>query len=190
MADRMPRRDFLVGGSLLAAGTLGTAAAAAAAGPSPMPLQQVPSPEDRLRDLGLELPEAATPVANYVTRVQVGDLLFISGHGPRNQVGKVGGGVTLEEGYAAARDAGIRVIATVRDELGTLDRVARVVQILGMVNCAPDFYQQPQVINGFSDLLVEVFGEELGRGARAAVGMVSLPRNISVEVQSTFQVRT
>ena len=187
MADRMPRRDFLVGGSLLAAGTLTTAAAS---GSSAGPPQQVPSPEDRLRELGLELPEAALPVANYVTRVQVGELLFISGHGPRRHSGKVGSDLTLEEGYAAARDAGLRVLATVRDELGTLDRVVRVVQILGMVNCTPDFFRQPEVINGFSDLLVEVFGEELGRGARAAVGMVSLPRNQAVEVQTTFQVRS
>ncbi len=189
MSDRIPRRDFLAGGSVFAAGAL-TAAATTDLGASPQGPQQVPTPEERLRELGIELPEPATPVANYVTRVQVGDLLFISGHTSSAPRGKVGGELTLEEGYDAARDAGLRVLATVRDELGTLDRVARVVQIIGMVNCTPDFIQQPQVVNGFSDLLVEVFGEDLGRGARAAVGMVSLPRGVPVEVMTTFQVRT
>jgi enamine deaminase RidA (YjgF/YER057c/UK114 family) len=150
--------------------------------------QQVPSPEERLRELGIELPEPAVPVANYVTRVQVGDFLFTSGHGSDHQ-GKVGEDMTLEEGYEAARATGLRVLATTRDALGSLDRVVRVVQIIGMVNCTPDFTQQPQVINGFSDLLVEVFGEETGRGARAAVGMVSLPSGIPVEIMTTFQVR-
>lgn len=186
MSDSMPRRDFLVGGSVFAAGALTAAGATQAAAASGT--QQVPSPEARLSELGIELPEPATPVANYVTRVQVGELLFISGHTPTGHEGKVGRDLTLEEGYEAARNAGLRVLATVRDELGTLDRVARVVQIIGMVNCTPDFTQQPQVVNGFSDLLVEVFGEELGRGARAAVGMVSLPRGVPVEVVTTFQI--
>lgn len=189
MSDRMPRRDFLAGGSLFAAGAI-TAAASTDVSASPAMPQQVPSPEERLRELGIELPEPAVPVANYVTRVRVGDLLFISGHTPIVQRGKVGGELTLEEGYDAARDAGLRVLATVRDELGTLDAVARVVQIIGMVNCTPDFVQQPQVVNGFSDLLVEIFGEDLGRGARAAVGMVSLPRGVPVEVVTTFEVRS
>jgi enamine deaminase RidA (YjgF/YER057c/UK114 family) len=126
--------------------------------------------------------------------VKVGSLLFVSGHGPaagpdgKSYAGKVGRDLTLEEGRAAARLVGLNVLASVRSTLGSLDRVARVVKVLGMVNATEDFTQQPQVVNGFSDLMVEIFGEERGKGARSAVGMGSLPNNIPVEVEAIFEV--
>ncbi len=151
-------------------------------------------PEARLRELGIELPPVATPVATYVPAVRVGDMLYVSGHGPRRPdgspwTGVVGRDIDIEEGRAAARAVGIRVLGTVRHELGSLDRVVRVVKVLGMVNCAPDFTRQPQVVNGFSDLMVEVFGKEAGTAARSAVGVGSLPGGIPIEVEAIFQVR-
>jgi enamine deaminase RidA (YjgF/YER057c/UK114 family) len=184
MSGSIPRRDVLVGGGLLLGSTLAPTAAGAARAPSTSGV------EARLAELGIELPPPPRPMATYTTRVLVGDLLFVSGHGPATRItGKLGGDLDVEAGQAAARSTGLAMLATVRDALGTLDRVVRVVQIVGMVNCTPDFVEQPQVINGFSDLLVEVFGDELGRGARAAVGMVSLPAGIPVEIQALFQVR-
>ena len=103
--------------------------------------------------------------------------------------GKIGADMTVEQGYAAARVAGLNLLSTVRDTLGSLDEVVRLVKVLGMVNCTPDFGQQPQVINGFSELLVEVFGEERGKGGRSAVGMASLPANMPVELEAIFEVR-
>lgn len=152
------------------------------------------SAESRLKELGIALPAPPSPIATYVPAVKVGDLLFASGHGPaaapdgKTYAGKVGRDLTLEEGRAAARLVGLNVLASVRRTLGSLDRVVRVVKVLGMVNATEDFTQQPQVVNGFSDLLVEVFGEERGKGARSAVGMGSLPNNIPVEVEAVFEV--
>lgn len=146
--------------------------------------------EQTLKDLGIELPQPVQPVANYVRWVRTGDLLFISGTGPGNetQSGKLGSTMSVDEGYAAAREVGLQILATARAALGDLDRVTRVVKILGMVNCTPDFGDQPQVINGCSDLLVEVFGDA-GRHSRSAVGFVSLPNQIPVEIECTMEVR-
>jgi enamine deaminase RidA (YjgF/YER057c/UK114 family) len=151
------------------------------------------SAEERIKELGIELPAVSPPVANYVPAKRVGSLLFVAGHGPARDkqgnrpTGKVGRDLTIEEGYQAARSAGLAILATLRAELGSLDRVRQVVKALGMVNCAPAFDQTPQVINGFSDLFVEVFGEA-GRHARAAVGMAELPSSIPVEIEIVVEV--
>lgn len=152
--------------------------------------------EDRLKELGLDLPPAPRPVANYVGAVQTGNLVFVSGHGPRGfgtekHLGKVGREVTVDEGYAAAREVMLHCLSSLKGVIGDLDRVQRVVKLLGMVNCTEDFYQQPQVINGASDLLVALFGER-GRHARSAVGMQSLPGSaagsICVEIEMIVEV--
>ncbi len=148
--------------------------------------------EERLAQLGIVLPAVPAPMANYVPSVQVNDLLYLSGQGPRIGPrefahGKVGAGVTTEEAYQHARLVGIQLLAAAKDALGDLSRVKRVVKLLGMVNAAADFKQHPQVINGCSDLFVEVFGD-LGRHARSAVGMGSLPNDITVEIEAIFQV--
>jgi enamine deaminase RidA (YjgF/YER057c/UK114 family) len=145
--------------------------------------------EKRLEELGLVLPEPARPIATYVRYVQTGNLLFISGTGPSASAptGKVGRDLTVEQGYDVAHEVGLSIIATAKDALGDLDRVNRVVKVLGMVNGMPDFADQPKVINGCSDLLVEVFGEK-GRHTRSAVGMGSLPGNIAVEIECTLEV--
>ncbi len=135
--------------------------------------------EARIRELGITLPEPNTPVGNYVPGVQVGDLLFLSGHGPvrggqATARGKVGRDLSVEEAYKVAREVGLNLLGSARSLLGSLDRVKRVVKVLGMVNSAEGFGDQPKVINGFSDLMVEVFGES-GRHARSAVGMAGLP---------------
>lgn len=150
--------------------------------------------EDRLKELGITLPEPTQPIANYVPAKRCGNLLFVSGHGPardqngKRPTGKVGRDLTLDEGYEAARLVGLNVLATLRAQLGSLDRVKQVVKVLGMVNCAPGFNQTPRVINGFSDLIVQVFGEEAGRHARSAVGMAELPNDIPVEVEMIVEV--
>jgi enamine deaminase RidA (YjgF/YER057c/UK114 family) len=146
--------------------------------------------EKNLKDLNITLPEPVQPVASYVRWAQTGNLLFISGTGPgdETQRGKLGSTMSVEEGYAAAREVGLQILATARAALGDLDRVTRVVKVLGMVNCTPDFGDQPKVINGCSDLLIEVFGEA-GRHTRSAVGFVSLPNQIPVEIECTMEVR-
>lgn len=143
----------------------------------------------RLQELGIVLPEPVRPVATYVRYVQTGNLLFISGTGPGPEIraGKLGADMTVEEGYAAARSVGLSMLATAQDALGDLDRVKRLVKLLGMVNSAPDFTDQPQVINGCSDLFVEVFGDS-GYGSRSAVGFVSLPSGIPVEIECTLEI--
>ncbi|HYO29438.1 MAG TPA: RidA family protein [Thermomicrobiales bacterium] len=145
--------------------------------------------EQRLKELGIDLPEPVQPVATYVRWVQTGNLLFISGTGPSNSApaGKVDADVSVEDAYVAAREVGLQIIATAKAALGDLDRVSRVVKILGMVNSSPDFDRQPQVINGCSDLMVEVFGEA-GRHTRSAVGMGALPGRIAVEIECTMEV--
>ncbi|MGE0627200.1 MAG: RidA family protein [Hyphomicrobiaceae bacterium] len=150
------------------------------------------SAEQRVVELGLDLPQAPTPSGNYVGGVRTGNLLFMSGCGPRrkdgtNITGKVGKDLTVEQGYDAARVVGLNMLANIRAQLGSLDKVKRVVKTLGMVNAAPDFSETPKVMNGFSDLFVEVYGEA-GRGARSAVGMVTLPSQIAVEVEIVLEV--
>ncbi|MCS6780029.1 MAG: RidA family protein [Geminicoccaceae bacterium] len=148
--------------------------------------------EKRLAEKGIELPPVSAPVANYVNAVRTGNLLFLSGKGPSfadgsQGKGKVGQDLSIEEGYRHARQVGLNLIAVMKAELGDLDRVARVVKVLGMVNCPPSFTDHPKVINGCSDLFVEVFGER-GRHARSAVGMGSLPGDISVEIECIVEV--
>jgi enamine deaminase RidA (YjgF/YER057c/UK114 family) len=146
-------------------------------------------PEERLKERKITLPTAPAPVANYVRAVRVGNLLFVSGTTSRDlkPFGKVGKELTVEQGYQAARHAGLLLLANVRAELGTLDRVKRVVKVLGMVNSADGFGDQPAVINGFSDLMVEVFGDA-GKHARSAVGMAALPGNAPVEVEAILEI--
>jgi len=150
-------------------------------------------PEARLVELGITLPEPPSPVANYVNGVQTGNLIFLAGKGPKRAdgteiLGKLGKDLTIEEGYEGARLTAINQLAVLKSMLGDLDRVVRVVKVLGMVNSDPDFIEQPAVINGFSDLIVAVFGER-GRHARAAVGMASLPRGQAVEIEMIVEVR-
>ncbi len=149
--------------------------------------------EERLNALGIELNEGPSPMGSYVPSVQTGNLLYLSGLGPgtadgREWKGKVGGDLTVEEGAQSARAVGIAVLARIKSELGSLDRVARVVKVLGFVASAPGFGQQPTVMNGFSDLMVDVFGEA-GRHARSAIGVNELPYNIPVEVELVLEVK-
>ena len=148
--------------------------------------------EDRLKEKGLELPPPPSPLAQYVPAVRTGNLVFLSGHGTNRggqmvYCGKVGQDLDAETAYQAAQLVCLNMLASLKAEIGDLDRVKRIVKLLGMVNCVPDFGQQPEVINGASDLLVHVFGER-GRHARSAVGMGSLPRGISVEIEMIVEV--
>ncbi|WP_166828376.1 RidA family protein [Thalassoroseus pseudoceratinae] len=150
------------------------------------------SADARIEELKLELPPAPKPAGVYSLCVQTGSLLYASGHGPLNSdgsmmTGKVGLEVEEAHGKAAARQTGLAMLATLKSQLGSLDKIARIVKVLGMVNAAPEFQNHPQVINGFSELMVEVFGEA-GRAARSAVGMGSLPSNISVEIEAIFEM--
>ena len=149
--------------------------------------------EQRVIELGLELPPPPKAAGTYVPGVQVGQLLFLSGCGPRRAdggtvVGKVGVDLDVGQAYAAARLAGLGMLARLRLVAGSLDRVQRIVKVLGMVNAAPNFVEQPKVIDGFSDLMVEVFGEA-GRGARAAVGMATLSGGIAVEIEMIVELK-
>lgn len=150
------------------------------------------SAEQKLKELGLILPQPPKPVANYVPAVKTGNLLFISGHGPYDDgntkiSGKVGRELTMEEGYQAARNVTLNCLATVKAAVGDLDKVKRVVKLLGMVNCTEDFKDQPKVINGCSDLLVAIF-DEAGKHARSAVGMQALPNQIPVEIEMILEI--
>lgn len=150
------------------------------------------SAEERLQELGLELPEPPDPVASYVTFVRTGNLVYTSGHGPVLSdggfvTGKVGIDIDVDAGREAAMLTGVGLLATLRHNLGSLDRVARIVKILGMVNCPAEFTDHPTVINGCSDLFADVFGEA-GRHARSAVGVGSLPMNIAVEIEAIVEV--
>ena len=151
--------------------------------------------EQRLKELGITLPAVGGPLGNYVHAKRTGDLLYLSGKGPPDEPdgktpkGKLGAGMSVEDGYRHARQVGLVLIAAIRDALGgDLDRVEDVVKVLGMVNAVPDFEDHPRVINGCSDLFVEVFGER-GRHARSAVGMSSLPSGIPVEIEIIVAVR-
>ena len=151
------------------------------------------SPEQRLKELNILLPDVPTPIANFVMWRQVGDLLYLSGQGPRREdgtipVGRLGLNYSVEQGCADARQIGLQILATIRQAVGSLDRVEGVVKLLGMVNAEPDFGQHPKVINGCSDLLVEVLGER-GKHARSAVGMGSLPNGMPVEIEAIIQVK-
>jgi enamine deaminase RidA (YjgF/YER057c/UK114 family) len=147
----------------------------------------------RLAELKLDLPPAPKPVATYVTAVRHGDLLYVSGHGPLKSdgtliVGRLGADLDLAGGQAAARQVGLAILSTVRSHLGSLDKVARLIKVLGLVNSTAEFTDQPKVMNGFSDLMVEVFGDP-GKAARSAIGTNTLPGGIAVEVEAIFQVR-
>ncbi len=150
-------------------------------------------PEVKLKELGIALPAPSAPVANYVKYVRSGNLVFLSGHGPDLGAkggyitGKLGKDLTIDEGYHAARVTGISLLATLKAAIGDLSKVKRIVKVLGMVNCTENFTDQPKVINGFSDLMVAVFGEK-GKHARSAVGMISLPMNIAVEIEMVVEV--
>ena len=149
--------------------------------------------EQRLKELGLELPPPPPPAGNYVPGVISGNLLFMSGCGPRRAdggylKGKVGAELSLEQGYESALLVALNMLANIKAVLGSLDRVQRVVKTLGMVNCTPEFGDTPKVINGFSDLFVELLGVERGRGARSAVGMMALPAQIPVEVEMVLEI--
>lgn len=151
-----------------------------------------PGVEEKLAEMGLTLPEMPPPIANYVRAVRTGNLVFLAGHGPLGPdgeyvTGKIDSELTVEEGYKAARLTALALLASLKAEIGDLDRVQRIVRVFGMVNSDPGFTQQPQVINGCSDLLVELFGDR-GRHARAAVGMVSLPIGIAVEIEMVVEV--
>jgi enamine deaminase RidA (YjgF/YER057c/UK114 family) len=153
---------------------------------------QAQTPEERLKEKGIVLTTPSAPVANYVNVVRVGNLLFLSGKGPSKPdgsyvIGKVGKDLTTEQGYDAARLAAISHLSVLKAELGDLSKVKRIVKVLGMVNCTDDFKDQPKVINGYSDLMVEIFGEK-GKHARSAVGMNSLPLGIAVEVEVIVEI--
>ena len=150
-------------------------------------------PEKRIQELHLTLPPAPKPVAVYKPAIKVGNLLFVSGHGPLKPdktliLGKVGKTLTLEEGTAAARQTGLAILATLRETLGSLNKVKRLIKSFGMVNCTDDFADQPKVINGYSELMKDVFGEDAGVGARSAVGQNSLPGGMAVEIEAIFEV--
>ncbi len=149
-------------------------------------------PEAKLEELGISLRTPSAPVANYVNAVRTGNLIFLAGKGPtqangENITGKLGQDLTIEEGYEAARVTGINQLSVLKAELGNLNKVKRIVKVLGMVNASPDFTDHPKVVNGYSDLMVAVFGDK-GKHARAAVGMGSLPSNIAVEIEMIVEV--
>lgn len=148
--------------------------------------------DKKLKELGVELYAPTKPMANYVKAVRTGNLIFLAGHGPTfadntNITGKVGKDLTTEEGAKAARQVGIALLSTLKGEIGDLNKVKRIVKVLGMVNCTDTFTDQPKVINGFSDLMVAIFGEK-GKHARSAVGMNALPQNIAVEIEMIVEV--
>jgi enamine deaminase RidA (YjgF/YER057c/UK114 family) len=152
-------------------------------------------PDARLRALGLELPELSVPRGHYVRARRHGSTLYLAGHGPApdadglRMTGKVGGDLTLEQGYEAARRAGLGLLATLATELGELGRVEAVLRLFGMVNVAPGFVALPSVIDGCSDLLVAVFGPEVGRHARSAIGVAALPYDLAVEIEAVVAIR-
>ncbi len=151
------------------------------------------SAEARLQELGIELPPAPKQLGVYQLMVRTGNLGYLSGHGPflddgSLMTGRLGDDVTLEEGQKVARQVGLNLLATLKNELGSLDRVSKLVKSLALVNCTDDFFDQPAVVNGFSDLFAEVFGEESGIGARSAMGTNSLPGNIPVEIEIIVEI--
>lgn len=149
------------------------------------------TPENRLKELNLKLPPPPQPVGVYRPLILAGELAYVSGHGPFLEdgsliIGRVGADLDVEKGKAAARQTGLAILATLRQHLGSLDRIERVIKVFGMVNCTPEFQKHPQVINGCSELFAEIWGQEKGVGARSAVGMNSLPNSIAVEIEAVF----
>jgi enamine deaminase RidA (YjgF/YER057c/UK114 family) len=149
--------------------------------------------EEKLKTMGIELPPSSPPIANYVNAVRTGNLVYLAGKGPLKKdgtyiTGKVGKDLTIEQGYEAAKLVAINQLAALKAEIGNLDKVVRIVKVLGMVNCEGTFTDQPKVINGFSDFMVQVFGDK-GKHARSAVGMIALPQNIAVEVELIVEVK-
>lgn len=199
MLQRPNRRTFMRDSLLVTAGAFG-----GAIGPwalrrefeSQVTAGDQPAGEDfdrKVRELGIVLPPQSKPVAVYVPAVITGNLLYTAGHVPRSADGKllpgrVGSDMTTQQGAEAARAVGLAILTTVVQSLGTLNRVARLVKVLGMVNCTPEFTDQPLVINGFSELMVQIFGEQTGKAARSAVGMGSLPGNVPVEIEAIFEI--
>ena len=150
------------------------------------------TPEQNLKTLGITLPKQSSPIANYVNYVRTGNLIYFSGTGPSVEdqgyiKGKLGKDLTIEQGQEAARITGINLIAKLKSAIGDLNKVKRIVKVLGMVNCTENFTDQPKVMNGFSDLMVAVFGEK-GKHARSAVGMAALPMNMAVEIEMIVEV--
>lgn len=148
--------------------------------------------EKKLKELGIELISPPKPIANYVRAVRTGNLVYLAGHGPTkadgtNITGKLGKDMTIEQGYEAAKQTGIALLSSLKGEIGDLNKVKRIVKVFGMVNCTPDFTDQPKVINGFSDLMVSIYGEK-GKHARSAVGMISLPTGIAVEIEMIVEI--
>ena len=149
--------------------------------------------DENFAQLNLELPPAPTPKGVYKPFLVVGNLAYVSGHGPllpdKNLIiGRIGEGLTMEEGKLAARQVGLTIIATLKENLGSLNKIKRVIKVLGMVNCTPDFEKHPFIINGCSELFAQVWGEDNGVGVRSAVGMGSLPDNIPVEIEAMFEL--
>jgi enamine deaminase RidA (YjgF/YER057c/UK114 family) len=152
-------------------------------------------PETRIQELHLTLPPVPKPVAKYRTAVQVGNMLYVSGHGPLKEdktliTGRVGADLNLDQGKAAAKQVGLAILSTVKATIGSLDKVKRLIKTLGLVQCTNEFRDQPLVINGFSELMAEVFGDEAGVGARSAVGSNALPGNIAVEIECIFELQS
>lgn len=150
-------------------------------------MQRVQTPENKLSELGIKLPAIRPAVGNYVSCVKVGNLLFTAGQGVDEYHGKLGKDIPIDEGYKAARQSMLNLLSVVRNELGDLNKVKRVVKMLGFVNCTEDFIDQPKVMNGASDLLVDIFGEK-GKHARSAVGMAQLPNNTTIEIEMVLEI--
>jgi enamine deaminase RidA (YjgF/YER057c/UK114 family) len=153
------------------------------------------SAEARIQELKLILPPAPKPVAKYRIAVQAGNMLYVSGHGPLKEdktliTGRVGADMSLDQGKAAARQVGLAILSTVKATVGSLDKVKRLIKTLGLVQCTNEFRDQPLVINGFSELMAEVFGDDAGVGARSAVGTNALPGNIAVEIECIFELHS
>jgi len=196
----LKRKDFLKLGGLTAVSSLAVPAILTSChgGGSVSSVAACSGPgfdvEQRIKDLGLVLPKAPRPGLFKPVLVS-GNLLYVSGQGPNIDdegtqiLGKVGGDLTLEEGKAAARHTALTMLSVIKEYFGDLNQICRLIKTLGMVNCTPDFYSSPAVINGFSELMIEVFGEDNGKGVRSAVGMVSLPSNIAVEIEAVFELK-
>ncbi|PEC86196.1 hypothetical protein COK00_14765 [Bacillus cereus] len=150
-------------------------------------MQRVQTPEDKLSELGITLPAIRPAVGNYVSCVRVGNLLFTAGQGVDGYHGKLGKDISIDEGYKAARQSMLNLLSVVRNELGDLNKVKRIVKILGFVNSTEDFINQPKVMNGASDVLVDIFGEK-GKHARSAVGMAQLPNNTTIEIEMVLEI--
>ena len=195
MTSLFNRRLFLERAALLAGGAAGGVLFSSSLDPAVGQDKSAHNAEEKLKELKIELPVVPKPATlPLVPCVRVGDMLYVSGHTPvmadgKNVVGKLGADMDVKQGYEAARLVALRVLSVVRSELGSLDRVVRVVKTLGMVNCMPDFTQSPAVVNGFSELFVQLFGDAAGKGARSAVGMASLPGGVPVEVEIILQVK-